>query len=214
MGGNQPEAFIAELQAKIQRLLEDFSEGKMNKDQFNTVYARYNSQLKLVEDAISSGMTDPVKAAQDGELTAAIMDARRGKFLGLRIYNTRNSMVIHTLGEFDVPGGKVMPFVENMIMLIESRQPLGRLLEKVDDKRWMLFGSGRFSISVTLYKNEPSRRQTQEVNRLHRDFEEANKSFFQAGNFDPHQLAYPFMVLVSGKQITGDKPAPLSPKSD
>ncbi|MFN8373916.1 MAG: hypothetical protein U0694_13700 [Anaerolineae bacterium] len=194
---HQPEVFIAQLQEKIQNLLKDFSDGKLNKDQFNVVYSRYNSQLKLIEDAIASGLTNPVAAAQDGQQTAAIIRDRGGKFLGLRIFNNRNNMVIHTLGEFDVPPNQVMPYVENLIMMIESRQPLGRHLEKIDEKRWMLFSSGRYTISASIYKNEPSQKQTQEVYRLHRDFEEANKVFLQSGKVDPNQLAYPFMVLLN-----------------
>jgi hypothetical protein len=201
MSSDKVQTFIAEVQEKIQKLLSDFSEGKLNKDQFNVVYARYNSQLKLVEDAVASGLTNPVEAAHDGQLTAAIMQERRGRFLGLRIFNTRNSMTIHTLGEFDVPMNQVMPFVENLIMMIESRQPLGRHTERVDDKRWMVFGSGRYTVSASIYKNEPSQRQTQEVYRLHRDFEEANKLFLQTGSFDASQLAYPFMVLLHSKVV-------------
>jgi hypothetical protein len=199
MANDQVQSFIAQLQEKIQTTLNDFSEGKLNKDQFNVVYARYNSQLKLIEDAVSSGLTNPVEAAADGQLTAAIIQERGGRFLGLRIFNNRNSMVIHTLGEFDAPMAQVMPFVDNLIMMIESRQPLGRHIEKLDDKRWLMFSSGRFTISASVYKNEPSQKQTQEAYRLHRDFEEANKVFLQNGKFDPNELAYPFMVLMSGK---------------
>jgi hypothetical protein len=199
MDGDRVQSFITELQDKIQQLLNDFSEGKLNKDQFNVVYARYNSQLKLVEDAVASGLTNPVEAAKDGQLTAAIMRERSGKFLGLRVFNTRNSMTIHTLGEFEAPTSQVMPFIENLIMMIESRQPLGRHIQKLDDQRWMLFSSGRYTVSASIFKNEPSQKQTQEVYRLHRDFEEANKVFLQSGTFDANQLAFPFMVLLNSK---------------
>jgi hypothetical protein len=194
-----PEAFIAQLQEKMQNLLTDFSEGKLNKDQFNTVYERYNTQLRLVEDAMQSGLTDPVAAARDTQQTAAIMQQRGGKFLGLRIFNNRNSMMIHTLGEFDVATNVVMPYVDNLIMAIESRQPLGRLLEKLDDNRWILFGSGSHTISASLFRNEPSKKQAQDINRLHRDFEAANRTLFGGGNFDPSRLVFPFMVLMSKK---------------
>ncbi len=199
MVADQVQSFVAQIQEKIQNVLNDFSEGKLNKDQFNVVYARYNGQLKLIEDAVSSGLTDPVEAAKDGQQTAVIMQERGGKFLGLRIFNNRNSMVIHTMGEFDEPMSRVLPVVENLIMMIESHQPLGRHLEKLDEKRWMLFSSGRYTISASIFKNEPSQKQTQEVYRLHRDFEEANKVFLQSGSFDANQLVYPFMVLVSNK---------------
>jgi hypothetical protein len=65
----------------------------------------------------------------------------------------------------------------------------------------MVFGSGRYTVSASIYKNEPSQRQTQEVYRLHRDFEEANKLFLQTGSFDASQLAYPFMVLLHSKVV-------------
>ena len=84
-------------------------------------------------------------------------------------------------------------------MMMQSGKSVDRETRKISAKQWLVFEGGMFTTVVTLFRNEPSEAQCREIERLHRDFEEANRSFFMVNAVDSAKLAYPFMVFVQRK---------------
>ncbi len=192
-------AFMNKVQDKIQQLLTDFSEGKLNKDQFHAVYEHYNAQLALAIQALQMGNPDAITLAQSGTPTIAIKEEFMGKAIGLMIYNNRSGTLVETLGEFDIPIAKIAPILNDFSLLMQSRKKATRRIERMGEKRWLLFAAGVYTTVVTLFHNEPSQLQSQEMERLHHDFEEANHFFFESGEYDSAKLAYPFLVFIKRK---------------
>jgi len=64
---------------------------------------------------------------------------------------------------------------------------------------WVLLTAGQYTAVITLFQNEPSQMQVQEIERLHHDFEIANAYFLAAPRVDAGQLGYPFLVFVQQK---------------
>lgn len=191
-------AFMAKIQDKIQQLLADFSDGKLNKDQFHAVYEHYNQQLALAIQAMQTGNPDSIAEAQGG-MTVAIKEEHMGKAIGLMIYNNRNGTLVETLGEFDISVAKIAPILNDFSLLMQSNKRVNRRVERMAEKRWLLFAAGRYTTVVTLFHNEPSQLQSQEIERLHSDFEEANRFYFESGEVDSTRLAYPFLVFIKKK---------------
>lgn len=192
-------AFMLKVQEKIQQLLADFSTGKLNKDQFHAVYEHYNQQLALAIQAMQTGDQAAIASAQGGPATIAIKEEYMGKAIGLTIYNNRNGTLVETLGEFDIPIAKIAPILNDFSLLMQSRKKVNRRVERMAEKRWLLFAAGSYTTVVTLFHNEPSQLQSQEIERLHHDFEEANRVFFESSDFNPTHLAYPFLVFIKKK---------------
>jgi hypothetical protein len=193
-------AFKALIQQKIQKLIGEFSEGAISREQFHAVYERYTSQLALADMAAVSGAPDSVIGmVQDGPPTIAVKEAHMGKAVGMTIYNNRNGTLLETLGDFDVPPAKLSPILNDFTMLMESGKRVEREIRKIGSKQWLMFAAGKFTTVVTLFHNEPSELQSREIERLHHDFEEANQTFFKNVAVDASKLAYPFLVFVQKK---------------
>lgn len=194
------QAYKAIIQQKIQKLLSEFAEGAISREQFHAVYERYTSQLALADMAALSKAPDAVMGMmQDGQSTIAVKEAHMGKAIGMTIYNNRNGTLLETLGEFDVPPDKLAPILNDFTMLMESGKRVDREIRKIAAKQWLMFAAGRFTTVVTLFHNEPSDLQSREIERLHHDFEEANQLFFKGVSVDASKLAYPFLVFVERK---------------
>ncbi len=194
------QAYKAIIQQKIQKLLTEFAEGAISREQFHAVYERYTSQLALADMAALSKAPDAVMGMmQDGQSTIAVKEAHMGKAIGMTIYNNRNGTLLETLGEFDVPPDKLAPILNDFTMLMESGKRVDREIRKISAKQWLMFAAGRFTTVVTLFHNEPSDLQSREIERLHHDFEEANQLFFKGTLVDASKLAYPFLVFVERK---------------
>lgn len=193
------EAFKAELQVKIQSLIAEFAEGKISREQFNVIYGRYSGQMAIADHALISGNPEAVSIAQTGIPTIAVREAYMGKAIGLAIYHNKSGMMVDTLGNFDVPIGLVSHVLNDITEMMETNRLIDRRTEKIGPQQWLLFAAGRYTTVVTLFRNEPSPMQSREIERLHHDFEEANRAFLQRESVDKEKLVYPFLVFVQQK---------------
>lgn len=194
------QALKAQIQEKIQKLLAEFADGAISREQFHAVYERYTSQLAMAEMAMRSSSPDMVMGmVQDGTSTLVVKEKHMGKAVGMTIYNNRSGTLLETLGDFDVPPEKLSPILNDFSLMMDSGKLVEREVRKIGAKQWLLFAAGNFTTVVTLFHNEPSEQQSREIERLHHDFEQANASFFGKGQVDAAKLAYPFLVFVQQK---------------
>jgi len=193
-------AFKAQIEQKIQALLEEFADGKLSREQFQAIYERYNSQLLLAEQALRS--TNPevvIGIAQGGPPTIAMKEAYMGKAIGMMIYDNKKGTLIETLGEFNVSPDKLGPTLNDFSQMMQSNRHVERQVKKIGTREWLLFAAGQYTTVVCLFHNEPSPQQSAEMERLHHDFELANRWTLRGGKADKSKLAYPFLTFVQKK---------------
>lgn len=199
-GRARAETFKQDVQRKIERLLAEFADGALNREQFHATYEHYSSQLALADQALQSGDSRMIEK-QGGE-TIHILQARMAKAIGLAIYHNRSGRVLDTLGDFDVPSAATATILNDFTQMMLTDQFIERRVQRVSDHQWLLFVAGRHTTVVTQFEHEPSQRQTREIERLLHDFEVANEAFLSAGRGDANTLAYPFFIFVQ-KKLTG-----------
>ena len=194
---NRAEAFMTEVEGKIRKLLKEFSEGKLNSEQFHIIYERYAAQRLIAQQAMLTGDSRVLLGARGEESTIAIKEQYMGKALGLVIYHNRTGAKIQTLGNFDVSAFVVSPVLAEMRQMFLDDKTIRPRVEKLQEKRWLLFAAEPFTTITTLFKNEPSPMQMREIQRLHHDFELANAVMFRQPTPPAYdKLAIPFHVFV------------------
>lgn len=194
--------FKATLQQKIQKLINEFAEGTISREQFHAIYERYTGQMALADMAGSTSQSSAeaiISMAQDGPPTVAVKESMMAKAIGMAIYDHRTGKLLETLGGFDVSPDKLAPILNDFTLMIESGKHVEREVRKIAARKWLVFAAGRFTTVVTLFYNEPSEAQGREIARLHHDFEQANQPAFTSGAVDAGKLAYPFLVFVQKK---------------
>lgn len=194
MNTGKMEAFKAEVQAKINNLLIEFAEGKLNREQFYAIYERYNGQIELVEKAIQG--TGDVSLEENQGGTILLREKFMGKARGLMLFENKNGATIETLGVFNVDMAKVQPILHRFMMQVREGHTLERIAQQVGENQWLLFMAGDFTTVVTLFEHEPSRYQITVIQRMQQEFENGNKRLFQEGIFTASRLIYPFMSFV------------------
>lgn len=192
---SKAQAFKAMVEEKIQNLVAEFAEGKLSREQFHAIYARYSSQLSIANQAMATGNPDAVSIAQGGPPTVAMRDALMGKAIGLLIYHHNSGTVVETLGAFDVPVNKFSAVLNDFSLLLQTGKHIDYRVERLQEDQWLLFDPGRHTTIVTLFRHEPSQAQIREIERLHHDFEQANGTL-RGDTVDAEKLAYPFLVFV------------------
>jgi hypothetical protein len=192
-------AFKESIEVKLKKLIEEFAEGKISREQFHIIYERYNAQLSIANHALLSGNPDAVSIAQGGPPTIAIRDAYMGKAVGLLIYHNKSGAILETLGDFEVPASCILPVLKEFTTLMAVGKMIDRRVEKINDKQWAMYGAGKYTSVVTQFLHQPSEMQNREIERLHHDFEEANRTTLEQERINASKLAYPFLVFVRQK---------------
>jgi hypothetical protein len=82
---------------------------------------------------------------------------------------------------------------------------------EMENGQWLCFVPGTYTTLIALFSLEPSDNQLQMVERMHQDFEQANRAALEAGHIDPTKLAYPFYSFVQRRakpdKLDNDDPA-------
>ncbi len=194
---NRAEAFMTEVERKIRNLLKEFSEGKLNSEQFHIIYERYAAQRLIAQQAMLTGDAAVLQGAHDDQSTLGIKEQHMGKALGLVIYHNQTGVKIETLGNFDVSAFTVSPVLAELRQMFLDDKLIRPRAQKLADKRWLLFAAEPYTTVSTLFKNEPSPMQIREIQRLHHDFELANRLLLkQPVAPAAAKLAFPFHVFV------------------
>ena len=196
---DKAEVFMTQVEEKIRGLLREYSEGKLNSEQFHVLYERYASQRLLAQQAMLSGDDEALRDAHAEQSTIAIKDEHMGKAVGMRIYHNRTGAVIDTLGDFQVSAFSISPVLAEFGQLMAEDKHVRPRTERLEDRRWLLFAAQRHTTVVTLFRNEPSPLQIREIQRLHQDFETANQNLLDKVQLDSKELAYPFHVFIQRK---------------
>jgi hypothetical protein len=189
------ETMRAEIQDKVKKLIQDFTEGTISSEQFDLIYGRYHNQLALVEQSLyGESYESPVN-------TVALLDATRARATGLTIYHHRSGTTLETMGKFDLPPEIIAPVLNEISLKLEARQYVEPFSEKVNKEGWVAFFVREFTTVIVLFRNEPARLQMRQLQRLHHDFEEANRRLLDKFDVDRDRdrLARPFSGFIKDK---------------
>jgi hypothetical protein len=192
------QAMKALLEEKIQKLLAEFAEGKINREQFHVIYARYDSQLGAIQQGFAI-------AGNPGE-TIGIRHAHMGKAVGLAIYHHKSGTFVDTLGQFEVSPQQIAPILNDFTQMMAENRYMERRVVQAGENAWLIFAPGKYTTVITLFYKEPSAQQGREIERLHHDFEVANDAALSMLHIDKSKLAYPFLVFVQQKLTRDRKP--------
>lgn len=187
------EEMRVELLAKMAKLIEEFSAGKISSEQFNIIYARYHNQMSLVEQSEDG---TPQEAPVS---TIAVLESTRGRAIGLAIYHHRSGIFIETLGNFNVPLSIMSPVLNDFSDKLDTREFVEPMTKKLAGDTWVVFLARELTTAIVQFKNEPARLQMRQMERMHHAFEEANRHLLQEQTVDQSKLARPFLGFVKEK---------------
>lgn len=191
------EVMRSDIQAKITALIAEFSAGKISNEQFNLIYGRYHNQLSLVEQAL-----DDERPAYNAVNTIDILQGMQARAIGLSIYHHNSGMTLETLGQFALAPEVISPVLNDFSMRVEAQEFIEPVLKRMAGSTWMAFMARQFTTLMVLFSNEPSRLQMRQMERLHHDFEEANKRYLSHFTIDPTKLARPFVGFIKERSAS------------
>jgi hypothetical protein len=197
--------FIAETRSKMEQLVEDFADGKLNREQFHVLYERYQSQMNGVKLILMEADAGQWTEILDGEKTHAIRKRLLARAVGMVIYHNRTNRMLETLGEISADRLRVKELLQKLIEQSQqkgfaSNQNYPTLVAELRPKCWLYIVRGEATTIITEFNGEPTLDQQETLLELLRDFERANVQMLKEAGATAEQLVMPFYLFVQRAQ--------------
>lgn len=200
--------FIRQTRAKMEKLVEEFADGKLNREQFHTLYERYQSQINGVQTLLFE--SDPTRWAEilDGEETIDIRSRLMAKATGMLIYTRHTGTLLEELGHFDVDPLQVSLLLKQLWQLDKKEDNLTfrstsegvpdfpQIVAEIPEGGWLFLVRGNLTIIVMSFSREPIAHQRDTILHLLNDFERANAVILKQTNITSNELVMPFKVAI------------------
>jgi len=201
----QGQEFIDQVHQKMSKLVQEFAHGEINRTQFHQLYDRYQRQIMTVAQMLAE--SDPASwrdAIRENEDTLNIKQRLTAKAVGLSVVDNQTGAPIKTLGHFAIEDDLIAPMLSSYRSAAAEIFRAGMRSAELEDGQWLCFVPGSYTTLIALFSLEPSDSQLQMVERMHHDFEQANRAALETGPIDPQTLAYPFYTFVDRRTKPGE----------
>lgn len=188
-------AFVANVRAKMAALAEDFALGKINRQQFETIYVHYREQRQTVEALIASMSSSAWRRAVNEGKTSLLMQRAMAQVLSYALYDNRSSILLASAGQFRLDPALVVPMLSSYRSVTAEIFGGSITSSEIEGGHWLSFVPGRYTTFIVLFSLEPARSQLTMIQDLHHDFEVADAEWLAQGK--GQQSAEQFMRLWS-----------------
>lgn len=187
---------LRRIESKVKRLVDDFAQGKINRRQFDEMYAHYQRQRELIEVALETSVeVSDWQDLETLEATSAIRLRYAAQSLGGAVYLKDSNVPLHTEGDFPVDSERVNSLISSFHAAATELFRTG-IRTEIEDGRWLCLVPGRFSMLSVVFSQEPPLAQIALLEDLHRDFEQANVTYLETGVADSLNMVYPYAAVL------------------
>jgi hypothetical protein len=108
-------------------------------------------------------------------------------------------MPLYSAGGFKIDTDLLVPMLSSFRAAASEMFGAGLKSTEIEGGRWLVFVPGQLTTSIILFSREPSDRQLDLMQDLHRDFERANQQTLEAGVRNRDELVFPQRALFERK---------------
>ncbi len=186
--------YLNRVRGKLGKLVDDFSQGRVNRAQFEELYAHYQKERKTVETLITSRpSTDAWRMAVTEGQSVNIRRRLAARVLGYAVYANTDETPLRVYGEFASLEQKwISPLLARVSR--DSTQLFSVGSFETQDKEALCLCSvlGEFTTLLVLFTAEPARIQIESLQDLHSHFEQANQRMLSRAHYELSDLVFPY----------------------
>jgi hypothetical protein len=193
----QANEYLEKVQAKINRLAEEFASGAINQAQFQELFDHYRREQQTVKRwmEIAPDSNAWREATTEGK-SVIIRAGHTARVLGYAVYENDSGMPLNNIGQFEVDSELVVPMLSSYRAATQEIFGAGMRSSQIEGGKWLCFVPGKFTTLMALFSTGPSARQLGSLEELHRLFERANRNLLDRSMIDPSELVFPHTYFL------------------
>jgi hypothetical protein len=187
---------IEHLRKKLQTVAADFAEGKLNRAQFNAIYAHYNEQRMLVEKLHQRNPDNDIwrQAVTPGN-TGFLRTHFEARPVFYIVFRHHTPTPLMKGGVEPADAVRQIGSLIKTVWKMEKIPASGLARKAMGDGQWVVMALGEFALTVVVFSLQPSTKQHNHIRDLHRDFERANRYSLER-NLTPAKMVFPQRGLL------------------
>lgn len=187
-------AYLERVRLKMEKLVQDFVEGRVNRLQFEELYRHYQEERNTVENLITLQPNSNTwqTAITEGE---SLMIRRRyaAQASSYVVFDKQSHDPIRQHGEPSPYNRTKIRLVLNEMCIASD---IGRAkaldLGVGGAGQWLCYVCGQCATLIVFFNKEPARVQLQLLEDLHNHFERLNWRIMTRPHYDPVDLVFPY----------------------
>lgn len=195
------EEALIHLREKMAQVAAEFAQGKLNRAQFDAIYARYSEQRVITERLLSRNPESQAwqSVMQPGH-TSFLKMQFEAHLISYAIYDQVGFSQITITGSVQLDQAQIEAVLRRLKVVIAQRGNPGPATKKIDDGRCVLFVPGELTTAVAIFSLEPSAVQITRTQDVHHDFERANLHLLRQQDYQAERMVFPHRALFEDKQ--------------
>jgi hypothetical protein len=194
---------LQQLEAKIDRTVQDLADGIINRAQFENLYRHYQNQRRTLQGLLAEGSGQVPESLTTGE-SMIIRQKYAAKVLAYAVYDNESSVPLHTMGNFPVDSDLVVGFLSGFRSAAAEILGAGASKAESEDGKVLCYVPGQYCTLIVLYSSNPAEVDVQGLRQTHRHFETLNESLLKQQPIPTEGLFFNYdIVLKLGSQADG-----------
>jgi hypothetical protein len=190
--------YLDRVREKLNKLVEDFAQGRVNRAQFEELYSHYQKERRTVEALMTSRpSSDAWRLAVTEGQSINIRRRLAARVLGYAVFSSADDTPLRVYGEFaSLHERWISPLLArvnqatNNLFVVNS-------FGTGEESNCLCAVAGEFTTLLVLFTTEPAKVQMQSIEDLHCHFEQANHrilTHYARGNqvLEPDDLVFPY----------------------
>jgi hypothetical protein len=188
---------LNKVQEKINKIAEEFSEGLVNRAQFQELFDHYQRERRTILAWIETTSEVPNwrELAAEGR-SMIIRRQHKARVLGYAICEQQSGLPLRSFGEFEVDPELVVPMLSAYRSATQEIFGGGMRSTEIEGGRWLCFVTGEFALLMVLFSNEPARKDLEGLDELLLTFERMNRYILRRQPINPDELFLPYRFYI------------------
>ena len=195
-----PQAYLERVQAKINKLAEEFANGSINRLQFQELYDHYRREQQTVKRYLDMAPdSEEWKSATSEGKSVVIRQQNVAKVEGYSVYENESGMPLKTIGEFKMEADLAVPMLSSYRAATKEIFGAGMRSTEIEGGHWVSYMPGEFTTLMARFSTNPADQQLESLEELHRLFELANRTLLSNQPVNSDELVFPHKYFL-GRQ--------------
>ncbi len=196
----ETEQYLQELEAKLDRTVQDLADGLINRAQFENLYHHYQNQRRMLHGLLAEGGGQMPASLTTGE-SMIIRRKYAAKVLAYAVYDNESSVPLYTVGDFPVDSDLVVGFLSGFRSAAAEILGAGAAKAEAEDGKVLCYVPGRYCTLIVLYSSDPAEVDIRSLRQTHLHFETLNAGLLKQRPIPADTLLFNYdMVLKPGRQ--------------
>jgi hypothetical protein len=189
------ERHLQEVEAKLDRTVQDLADGLINRAQFENLYRHYQNQRRMLQGLIAEGSGQMPASLTEGE-SMVIRQKYAAKVLAYAVYDNESSVPLYTMGNFPVDNDLVVGFLSGFRSAAVEILGAGAAKAEAEDGKVLCYVPGQYCTLIVLYSSDPAEVDMRGLRQIHLHFETLNAGLLKRRPIPAGMLLFNYDLVL------------------